>query len=243
MNSEEHNADEVVEVIEQSDQRARLFIALAAVAGLMLGGLLGTIYAQNKWQAVIHHYQDQTTHLNEEYQRLIESVKADKKQSQQQLAAYKEQVSEQAQNESAAQVSELSKQAVQLEQANDELKTNTTLLEQEIASQQAQLAELDRKLSLQTTMFDRARELFKKEEQLKLELEKLFAEQLTLAPQAEKLNNDCNLFLEGKSWETRTDACERHDEISAKLNQNEQMIAIHQLDLKEIEALSEELGL
>jgi hypothetical protein len=49
--------------------------------------------------------------------------------------------------------------------------------------------------------------------------------------------------LEGKSWETRSDVCERHDEINAQMGQNEQMIAIHQLDLKEIEALTEELGL
>jgi esterase/lipase len=243
MKNHENNADEVVEVIEQSDHRARLFIGAAAIAGLALGGLLGTIYAQNKWQAVIHHYQEQTTRLNEEYQLLIESVKTDKKMAQQELAEFKEQISEQTQKESAEQVSQLSKQAVQLEEVNDQLNAETKQLEEQIATQQSQIVDLERKLSLQTTMFDRARELFKKEEQLKQELETLFAEQIKLAPQAEKLNQECNLFLEGKSWEARSDVCERHDEINAKMGQNEQMIAIHQLDLKEIEALSEELGL
>lgn len=243
MNKYDDSPEEVVEVIEQKDARARLFIGVAALAGLLLGALLGTIYAQNKWQAVIHHYQEQSAHLNNEYQLLIESVKTEKQEAQRSLDAYKVQVAQQAERESAEHVSELSKQSLQLEQVNEGLQNDLANLKQQFVTKQQQFEEIQRKLDLQTTLFDRARELFKKEEQLKQLLEDLLAQQMQLSPQAEKLNKECNLYLEGKSWETRSDVCERHDDINAQMGRNEQMIAIHQLDLKEIEALTEELGL
>ncbi len=239
----EETTDEVVEIIEQKDTRARFFIITAAATGVIVGGLLGTIYAQNKWQAVIEHYQEQTHVLNQEYQSLIESVKVEKKQAQASLFEFQQQAKQQAEQESKEHVVQLGKQAIELEKANDTLVSRVSMLEQQLEEKQLQTEKLESRLSLQVSLFERARELFQKEEQIKQQLVALNEQQDQLRPQLDKLADECNLFLEGKSWDAKSDVCSRHDEVSSQVAQNDQLIAIYKLDLKEIEALSDELGL
>ncbi|NVC96169.1 chromosome partitioning protein ParA, partial [Vibrio natriegens] len=61
-NIEEH---EDVVVIEQRDKRTQIYIAIAAVLGIAVGGLVGAILTANKWESA---YQS----LEEKYQILAQ---------------------------------------------------------------------------------------------------------------------------------------------------------------------------
>lgn len=43
--------------------------------------------------------------------------------------------------------------------------------------------------------------------------------------------------------DAKSDACDKQDEANSRVSQIDQMIRVHQMDLEEIKALSEEIGL
>jgi membrane protein implicated in regulation of membrane protease activity len=92
-------------------------------------------------------------------------------------------------------------------------------------------------------MFERSRELFQQELKVSQELEVLEKEREELAPKIVELKKQCDIYLEGTSWDAKSDACDKQDEAQSRLSQVEQMIRVHQMDLKQMKALSEELGL
>ncbi len=96
---------------------------------------------------------------------------------------------------------------------------------------------------MQATMFESAKDLFKKEEQTKSELKALQKEKQELGPKIKALKAECDAYLDGASWDAKSDSCDKQDEANSRMSQVEQMIQVHQMDLKQIQALSEELGL
>ena len=64
-----------------------------------------------------------------------------------------------------------------------------------------------------------------------------------LQPKLKQLKADCDLYLAGTSWEAKSDACDKQDEANSRLSHVNQMIRVHQMDLKQIKALASELGL
>ncbi|NMV28556.1 chromosome partitioning protein ParA, partial [Vibrio parahaemolyticus] len=75
------------------------------------------------------------------------------------------------------------------------------------------------------------------------ELESLEKERSKLLPKIEKLKKECDVFLEGKSWDVKSDACDKHDEANSRLSQVDQMIEVYKMDLKQIKAITEDIGL
>ncbi|GHY13277.1 hypothetical protein VCSRO69_0614 [Vibrio cholerae] len=96
---------------------------------------------------------------------------------------------------------------------------------------------------MQVTMLERSRELFQRELKIKQELEGLQKERDSLVPKLKVLKKECDIYLEGKSWDAKSDACDKQDEANSRVSQIDQMIRVHQMDLEEIKALSEEIGL
>ena len=93
------------------------------------------------------------------------------------------------------------------------------------------------------TMFERSREVFRKELQISQELESLEKERQALLPKIETLKKECDVFLEGKSWDVKSDACDKHDEANSRLSQVDQLIEVHKMDLKQIKEITEDMGL
>ncbi|EKO3989532.1 chromosome partitioning protein ParA, partial [Vibrio fluvialis] len=93
------------------------------------------------------------------------------------------------------------------------------------------------------TMFERSRELFQKELKIKQEMEAMQKERDALVPQVKSLKKECDIYLEGKSWDAKSDACDKQDEANSRISQLDQMIRVHQMDLEQIKSLSEEIGL
>lgn len=76
-----------------------------------------------------------------------------------------------------------------------------------------------------------------------MELESLEKEREELQPKISELKKACDIYLEGTSWDAKSDSCDKQDEAQSRLSQVEQMIRVHQMDLKQMKALSDELGL
>jgi hypothetical protein len=51
------------------------------------------------------------------------------------------------------------------------------------------------------------------------------------------------VYLEGKSWDVKSDVCNKHDEATSRLSQVDQLIEVHKMDLKQIKEMSEDMGL
>lgn len=234
--------DDVV-VIEERDKRTQIYIVIAGVLGLALGGLIGSTLTAKKWEETYHT-------LEQQYQTLA----ADKKQMavrvEEKVAKVDDEVEQKLQlaiqeQKEAHQVS-MSK----LEQQVEELEKVNLSLEQQVATQREQIesvssknSKLNRQANMQATMFERSRELFQQELKVKQELEALEKERDSLEPKLASLKKACDVYLEGTSWDAKSDACDKQDEANSRLSQIEQMIRVHQMDLKQMQALSEELGL
>ena len=102
---------------------------------------------------------------------------------------------------------------------------------------------LNRQADIQVTMLERSRELFQQELKVKQELEALEKERDGLQPKLKQLKDDCDLYLAGTSWEAKSDACDKQDAANSRLSHVNQMISVHQMDLKQIQRLADDLGL
>lgn len=120
----------------------------------------------------------------------------------------------------------------QVKQQND--KISTTKSENE---------KLTRQSGIQATMLERSREVFQKELKVSQELESLEKERESLLPKISKLKKECDVYLEGKSWDVKSDVCNKHDEATSRLSQVDQLIEVHKMDLKQIKEMSEDMGL
>lgn len=234
--------DDVV-VIEQRDKRGVVYIAVAAVLGLALGGLIGSSITASKWEKtyqVLEAQYQKSQETKTEQAAIVEQNKTTAKEEfDAQLAAAME---EQEQKHQQAMAS-VESQLTELEKVN-------MALEAQVAEQKAQLeqtaqqnAKLNRQSDMQTTMLERSRELFQQELKIKQEVETLQKERDELVPKLKTLKKECDVYLEGKSWDATSDSCDKQDAASSRISQIDQMLRIHQMDLEQIKALSEELGL
>ena len=67
--------DEVV-VIEERDKRSQLYIGIAAVIGLALGGLIGSTVTASKWESTYQVLEARYQELSESKTQLMSSVEA-----------------------------------------------------------------------------------------------------------------------------------------------------------------------
>ncbi|MBD0786588.1 chromosome partitioning protein ParA [Vibrio sp. Y2-5] len=234
--------DDVV-VIEQRDKKGVVYIAVAAVLGLALGGLIGSSVTASKWEKT---YQVLETQYKKNQETKTEQAETEEKNKvnakeefDKQLAAAMEEQEQKHQQKIAS----IESQLTELEKVN-------MSLEAQIAEQKAQLdkteqqnARLNRQSDMQTTMLERSRELFQQELKIKQEVEALQKERDELVPKLKTLKKECDVYLEGKSWDATSDSCDKQDAASSRISQIDQMLRIHQMDLEQIKALSEEIGL
>ena len=137
----------------------------------------------------------------------------------------------------------LQKQLTEVEKVNLSLESQLKQQADKINTTKSENEKLSRQADMQATMFERSREVFQKELKISQELESLEKERSKLLPKIEKLKKECDVFLEGKSWDVKSDACDKHDEANSRLSQVDQMIEVYKMDLKQIKAITEDIGL
>jgi predicted RNase H-like nuclease (RuvC/YqgF family) len=243
LNQKQLDDNEDVVVIEERDKRSYLYIGIAAVLGLALGGLIGSSVTASKWEKA---YQT----LETQYQQSKSDDSAQQADAEQQTIAMNSEWENKLQaalNEQTEQhktnLSKLEKQITELEKVNATLESELSEQKDALAEADAKNSKLNRQADMQATMFERSRELFQKELKIKQEMEAMQKERDALVPQVKSLKKECDIYLEGKSWDAKSDACDKQDEANSRISQLDQMIRVHQMDLEQIKSLSEEIGL
>nr|WP_251058255.1 chromosome partitioning protein ParA [Vibrio cincinnatiensis] len=238
--TDEH--DDVV-IIEERDKRSYLYIAIAAVLGMALGGLIGASLTAAKWEANYVTLQTQFQHWQDEaLQRKTEKRQNTEQIAQEWEATLQSQLEAQ-QQEYQTKLQQVEKQLMELEKVNLSLEQQLDKQKSALQAADAQNSRLNRQADMQAVLFERSREVFQKELKVKQEIAQLQKEQQQLLKVAEDLKKECDIYLKGQSWDAKSDACDRQDDANSRLSQIDQMLRVHQMDLEQIKALSEELGL
>lgn len=234
---------EDVVVIEERDKRTYVYLALAGVLGLALGGLIGSSITTNKWQKSYSQLEEKYQQLNEDRTQLVETLEL-------KVAEVDAEVETKIQRALDEQNSQHQEQLNQFQEKYKKLESENKLLQVKLNDEKEKLVEvaqsnskLNRQADMQATMFERSRELFKRELKIKQELEALEKEKQTITPKLKLLKSDCDAYLEGKSWDAKSDACDKQDAANSRISQIDQMIQVHRMDLEQIKVLTEGIGL
>ncbi|MCG9597659.1 chromosome partitioning protein ParA [Vibrio sp. Isolate25] len=243
MNNESEVENDDVVVIEERDKRSYLYIVIAGVIGLALGGLAGAVVTADKWQKAYDGLEEKYQSLVEDKKQLVNQVEVKVAKVDDEIAVKLQQAIDEQQQEHEAALAALRSEVSELEKVNLSLEEQLNQQKQKIAEANRENNQLNRQADMQATMFERSRELFQQELKVKQELEALEKEREELEPKIKQLKKDCDLYLAGTSWEAKSDSCDKQDEANSRLSQVNQMIRVHQMDLKQMKALTDELGL
>lgn len=241
--TEIEDSDDGVVVIEERDRRTYLYIAIAAVLGLALGGLIGSTLTASKWESTYLKMEEKYQSLVDEKDQLVVNVEQRVANVDNEVAEKLEQRIQEQQAEHDQQLAALKSQVAELEKVNLSLEEQINQQKNKIAAADKQNVKLNRQADMQATMFERSRELFQQELKVKMELEALEKEREELQPKIVALKKQCDAYLQGTSWDAKSDSCDKQDEANSRLSQINQMITVHKMDLKQMKALSEQLGL
>ena len=237
----EENEDVVV--IEERDRRSYLYIAIAGVLGLAVGGLIGSSLTASKWESAYQNMEQNYQSLVEDKQQLVQQVEVRVANVDSEVEDKLRKALEVQTEENQQALEALQSQVAELEKVNLSLEEQVNKQKQTLAEANKANSQLNRQADMQATMFERSRELFQQELKVKMELESLEKERESLLPKIDALKVDCDAYLEGTSWDAKSDSCDKQDEANSRLSQVNQMIKVHQMDLKQMKELSEQLGL
>ncbi|MET2897498.1 chromosome partitioning protein ParA [Vibrio rotiferianus] len=234
--------DEVV-VIEERDKRTHIYIAIAAVLGLAFGGLAGSAMTASKWESTYQVLEEKYQALTQDKTDLVSQVKTREASLDQEVDAKVATLLAEKEEAHKAEIKTLQEQLTEVEKVNLALESQVKEQKNKLSSSKNENDKLNRQADMQATMFERSREVFRKELQISQELESLEKEREALLPKIEKLKKECDVFLEGKSWDVKSDACDKHDEANSRLSQVDQLIEVNKMDLKQIKDITEDMGL
>jgi len=234
--------DEVV-VIEERDKRTHIYIAIAAVLGLAFGGLAGSAMTASKWESTYQVLEEKYQALAQDKTNLVSQVKTREAGLDKEIDAKVATLLAEKEQAHKAELKALQEQLTEVEKVNLSLESQVKEQKATLNTTKSENDKLNRQADMQATMFERSREVFRKELQISQELESLEKERQALLPKIETLKKECDVFLEGKSWDVKSDACDKHDEANSRLSQVDQLIEVHKMDLKQIKEITEDMGL
>ncbi|UTZ30669.1 chromosome partitioning protein ParA [Vibrio campbellii] len=234
--------DEVV-VIEERDKRTHIYIAIAAVLGLAFGGLAGSAMTASKWESTYQVLEEKYQALAQDKTNLVSQVKTREAGIDKEIDVKVAKLLTEKEEAHKTELKALQEQLTEVEKVNLSLESQVKEQKATLNTTKSENDKLNRQADMQATMFERSREVFRKELQISKELESLEKERQALMPKIEKLKKECDVFLEGKSWDVKSDACDKHDEANSRLSQVDQLIEVNKMDLKQIKEITEDMGL
>ena len=234
--------DEVV-VIEERDKRTHIYIAIAAVLGLAFGGLAGSAMTASKWESTYQVLEEKYQALAQDKTNLVSQVKTREAGIDKEIDVKVAKLLTEKEEAHKAELKALQEQLTEVEKVNLSLESQVKEQKATLNTTKSENDKLNRQADMQATMFERSREVFRKELQISQELASLEKERQALMPKIEKLKKECDVFLEGKSWDVKSDACDKHDEANSRLSQVDQLIEVNKMDLKQIKEITEDMGL
>ncbi|MCP3700462.1 MAG: hypothetical protein GY920_18415 [Aliivibrio sp.] len=235
--------DEDVIIIEEKSKTSHWVAGVTLIIGAITGGLIGSSLSDNKWSAAYtqleakaKQYQTELKQANEKSAELDILISKEKEQALE--AQQKEHDVEKTQllSTEADKRSSLSKSV-------GALTSQTASLEMQVEEQDKQITTLSNQVDLQLTMLSRAKQLFQRQLQLKEEAGDLEVKIEVTGANEKQLAKDCAVYLEGKSWDVKSDVCKRQEEAKKQIAQYNDELQLLQMDIKEIDRISEDLGM
>lgn len=238
--------DNVV-IIEEKDKRTILYISIAAVLGAALGGLIGSVATQTKWDSAYHALENQFQQYKQiQAEKVVEIEHKKEMNSEQVEETIRQQVTQKVElikMQSEVEIKQYQFAATEFEKVNMDLTRQVETQSAEIEQRDRTISQLESQLAMQSQMFESAREVFQRELTIKQDLSRLQNERLTLEPEYNRFKKECDRYLFGSVFDANSTACDKQDELNAEINQIDQLIEVHKLDLREIETISESIGL
>lgn len=236
-------SDEDVVVIQERDKYTLIYIAVAVLLGLAIGGLGGAVMTKSKWQQAYNQLEFRVERIEQDKTQVV--VKVEEKAAdiegevQRRIQEQLDELAlehEQELNQTKAMITELEKVNLDLEQEAKELRNL-------LADANSENNKLLKQADMQSVVIERSRELFQQEFKIKQELEKLQNKREKLVPEVERLKKACEQYVDGESFDAGAQSCDKHDELNSELSQTDQMIEVYKLDLREMEHIADSIGL
>ncbi len=240
--------DDVV-VIEEKGKIAHItsYVVVSLLLGATIGGFALSSVTESKWREA--YAQLETKYLTEKNKASIatqkaqeaieENTKTEKTDTEKKIEKEQTIVKE----EHDAQMNQLNAQIAQLEKKNKQHASLLTSQQNKIEKLNAANNDLTRRNELQLVMLQEAKGLFRRELQVTQELSMLEAEAEELQPRLSTFKKECDIYLKGESWDVKSDACDQRDNAQSRLSQIQQMINVHKMDIKQIRALTDDIGM
>lgn len=217
-----------------------------AVAGLVVGASIATYFTHAHFDSSSKVQLAQQAQLQSD----SEALQQQKQQLQTQLAESQQQAT-QASSDLTVQLEEtqakLAKSEAQVKTLKQQAASDSQKLKethaQELEVKQQQLVALQEKSDKQNEVLEQSKTFFQKQLTLQQELTKLNEERAKIIPLLNKAVDECQIFLEGKSWDAKSDACDRKEKASTKLKQIDDQIDAKQSKIVAIDSTSEAIGL
>ncbi|MDG3088169.1 chromosome partitioning protein ParA [Vibrio hannami] len=237
------NDEDDVVVIEERDKHTILYIALAAVLGIALGGLVGSVVTKGKWESAYQNLENQVKELEEAKSQVVVQVEKKAAQIDTEVESRLTAKLEQERKQYSQHLEESQGMVTELEKVNLDLESQIADLKGKLQASEKQVSDLNKQGEMQSIVLERSRELFQRELTVKQELDKLQREREEILPKLERYKKECDSYLEGKSWDATKKSCDQQDEANSNLSQIDQMIEVHKLDLLEIQKIADSVGI
>ena len=239
--TEDH--DEDVIIIEEKSKASLWVAGITLIIGVIAGGLIGSSVSDNKWSAAYTQLEAKTKQYQSELQQAKQkSAELDvliAKEKEQVLEAQKK-VNEEEKTQLIA--AEMEKRS-SLSKSVGTLTSQKTSLEMQVEEQNKQIVKLSNQVDLQLVMLSRSKQLFQRQLQLKEEASALEVKIEVTGANEKQLKKECAVYLEGKSWDVKSDVCKRQETAKKQIAEYNDELQLLQMDIKEIDSISEDLGM
>ncbi|MDD9194580.1 hypothetical protein PVK62_01870 [Aliivibrio sp. S3MY1] len=235
--------DEDVIIIEEKSKTSHWVAGVTLIIGAIAGGLIGSSVSDNKWSEAYAQLEVKTKQYQAELKQAgVKSTELDALILTEKEQALKEQKKVNEEDKAQAIAAEAKKRASITKEVGV-LKSHNASLGMQVEEQDKQITQLTNQVDLQLTMLSRAKQLFQRQLQLKEEASALQIKVEVTTTNEKQLAKECKVYLEGKSWDVKSDVCKRQEEAKNLITQYNDELQLLQMDIIEIDRISEDLGM
>lgn len=239
--TEEH--DEDVIIIEEKSKTSHWIAGITLIIGVITGGLIGSSVSENKWSAAYTQLEAKTKQYQSELKQAGQkSAKLDILITQEKEQALEAQKKANEEEKTQAIAAEMEKRS-SLSKSVSALTSQKTSLEMQVEEQNKQITQLSNQVELQLTMLSRSKQLFQRQLQIKEEASALEVKIEVTSANEKQLKKECAVYLEGKSWDVKSDVCKREETAKKQIAEYNDELQLLQMDITEIDSISEDLGM
>jgi predicted RNase H-like nuclease (RuvC/YqgF family) len=235
--------DEDVIIIEEKSKTSHWVAGVTLIIGAIAGGLIGSSVSDNKWSEAYAQLEVKAKQYQAELKQAdVKSAELDVLIATEKEQALEEQKKVNAEDKAQA-IAVEAKKRTSITKEVGALKSHNASLGMQVEEQDKQITQLTNQVDLQLTMLSRAKQLFQRQLQIKEEASALQVKVEVTTANEKQLAKECKVYLEGKSWDVKSDVCKRQEEAKNLITQYNDELQLLQMDIKEIDRISEDLGM